>query len=66
MKSKEWHEVTDYPKDAICLARRRCRGLLHVNILTFSSIERLVMSAYLQGLVDAAETMGPKIEEQNK
>lgn len=55
----------DYPLEAVALAKRRVRGLLHPYCLTMASLERLLASAYLQGIVDLVEvqTREPKHDE---
>lgn len=46
-----------YPKDMMDIARRRVAGLLNGFILRVTTLEKLLESAYLQGIVDAAESI---------
>lgn len=57
------YEKYQYPDYAMDLARRRVRDLLSVYHLSVASFENIVMSAYLQGLVDAFETLGEEKKE---
>ncbi len=48
-------EQEDYPKDLRIFAKKRIEGLLHKNILSGNNLSMLLESAYLQGIMDAAE-----------
>lgn len=48
----------EYPEPIMDVARWRVRGLLHIHVLTTANLETMLMSAYLQGVVDAAEATG--------
>lgn len=52
-----FRKVDDYPKGAIDLARRRVAGLLHYNICSTAPLASMLESAYLQGIVDAVESL---------
>ena len=52
--SKIWKRFS-YPLLIADLAARRIRGLMHSSVLQTTTIEKLLQSAYLQGICDAAE-----------
>lgn len=54
----------EYPKEIIDLARRRCKGLLKYNILCTANLNKIIESAYLQGLVDAAEALPRSVNNE--
>ncbi len=56
-------KVDDYPKGAKELAKKRVRGLMHFNIVQTQPLSVLLESAYLQGLVDAIESL-PQSEDK--
>lgn len=47
----------EYPADVLAIAKKRIAGLFHPNIIKFNSVEKLVVSAYCQGLIDSAEAL---------
>ena len=51
-------EYPDYAKE---LARKRIAGLLRPSILTAATLEKMLESAYLQGITDAVD-VGIKIK----
>lgn len=60
-KAKQKQEINIWkpcptPKSTIDLARRRTRGILHYSILTTTPLQKLINSAYLQGVIDGYET----------
>lgn len=52
-----------YPKDMMEIARKRIAGLMTGYILRVTTLEKLLESAYLQGIVDAAESIPYTTEE---
>lgn len=64
-KQKQQHEIEmwtryEVPHDMINMARRRLRGLFHFSNISTATLERLVQSAYLQGVIDGYETAKQK------
>lgn len=57
---------TGYPKDISDVARKRVADLLSIGTLQTTSLEVILRSAYLQGLVDAIETLSPSDEEKTE
>jgi len=47
----------DYPPEMRRIAALRVRGLMKFNLVQTQSMARLLESAYLQGIVDAAESL---------
>lgn len=65
-RAKQKHEVNmwkieeDYPKATLETAKERVRGLMQYSIVSKHGLERLLVSAYMQGLVDANEILKSK------
>lgn len=55
-------ERFEYPEDVLKIAKKRIAGLFHPNIIKFNSVEKLIVSAYCQGLIDSAEALKEKHE----
>lgn len=58
------YSKTRYPEAIMTFACHRIKDLLHTSILQTEPIERIVRSAYLQGMVDAIEVLSPSDEEK--
>ncbi len=60
-RAKQKHEINmwkieeDYPQATLDTAKNRIRGLMQYSIVSKHGLERLLISAYMQGLVDAIE-----------
>lgn len=62
-KAKQRHDIDmwriekDYPKATLDTAKERIRGLMQYAIVSKHGLERLLISAYMQGLLDANEVI---------
>lgn len=54
-KERNTWSTFPYPQDIIGVAKNRLRGLMHASLLQTCTVEKLLMSAYLQGMCDAVE-----------
>lgn len=69
MKHKNEYETIwkrfPYPTEIVDLSRRRTAGLLKYHVLGVTPLAKVIQSAYLQGIVDAAETL-PEAKEAKR
>lgn len=53
-----------YPPEILAIAAKRVAGLMRLNCLKTAPLALLMESAYLQGLVDAADAIGPDKKQE--
>lgn len=51
------------PKDMLSVAQKRVRDFLHPSITSTETMERIMQSIYLQGIIDATEAQQNQEEE---
>jgi hypothetical protein len=55
--NRNHYKPYSYPPAVLSIARERTSGLLGSMCLRFATLDRLLVSAYLQGVCDAAEAL---------